>query len=428
MEIIETTQIVKPPLVNVETASQYVDAAFSFLPDNALLRYLIGLALILFLIFALKYAARALDRMAEKFLSKHSFLDKHWMPVIARSKILTDIFFWIGMVFLSSISSAFLQDAYPKVSAVVIRVLNGIVIVSFVLIISSFLNMISDKFSASLKLPIKGIAQAAKILIWVFAALLVIATLANKDPMLLLGGLTALSAIMMLIFKDSILGLTSGFQLLMNDLVRVGDWIVIPSQNADGNVIDIMLTTVRVQNWDNTVVNIPAYNLVANSFTNWRGVFDSGGRRIKRAINIDIKSIRFLNDNDIKRLEKINLIRPYLEQKEEELKTANASLGDAADNYNARRISNIGTFRKYCVEYLKNNPNISKKFTCMVRQLEPTSEGLPLEIYAFSNDTAWVNYEDIQSDIFDHFLSIISLFDLKVYQSLGDNYFQQHTK
>lgn len=425
MEIIETTQIVKPPIIGAETAGQYVGTFFSFLPEHALLRYLIGLALILFLIFVLKYAARALDRMAENFLNKHSFLDKNWLPVIARSKILTDIFFWIGMVFLSGISSAFLQDAYPKVSAVVIRVLNGIVIISFVLVISSLLSMLSDKFSSSLKLPIKGLTQAAKLLLWVFAALLVIATLANKDPMLLLGGLTALSAIMMLIFKDSILGLTSGFQLLMNDLVRVGDWIVIPSQNADGNVIDIMLTTVRVQNWDNTVVNIPAYNLVANSFTNWRGVFDSGGRRIKRAINIDIKSIRFLNDGDIKRLEKINLIRPYLEQKEEELHAANASLGDAADNYNARRISNIGTFRKYCVEYLKNNPNISKKFTCMVRQLAPTSEGLPLEVYAFSNDTAWVNYEDIQSDIFDHLLSIISLFDLKVYQSLGDNYFQQ---
>jgi miniconductance mechanosensitive channel len=406
----------------METVNHHVRTFFSFLPENMLLRYLTGLTLILLLVFLLKYIARLLEHLAERILLTRADVDKHWLPVIARNKLLTNLFFWIGMVFLSSVSSAFLQDYYHKTSAVVIRVLNSIVLVSLTLLISSLLNVLSDKFSAAVKLPIKGLTQAAKIILWILTGLLIISTLANKNPMLLLGGLTALSAIIMLIFKDSILGLTSGFQLLMNDLVRVGDWIEISSQGADGNVIDIMLTTVRVRNWDNTIVNIPAYNLVANSFTNWRGMSESGGRRIKRSINIDVKSIRFLDDKDIKKLEKINILRPYLERKEKEINEANSKLGSAADYYNMRRLSNVGTFRQYCYEYLKANPNISDRFTCMVRQLAPTSEGLPLEIYAFSNDIAWENYESIQADIFDHLLSIIKVFDLKVYQRFGETY------
>ena len=218
-----------------------------------------------------------------------------------------------------------------------------------------------------------------------------------------------------MIFKDAILGLVSGVQLSINDLVRVGDWIAIPSQDVDGTVIDILLTTIRVQNWDNTIVNIPAYNLVANSFTNWRGMQESGARRIKRSINIDLKTIRFLNDEDIEKLSRLNLIKKYLADKKEQI----GKLNKTADEYNRHRLSNIGTFRAYCYEYLKNNPHISDKFTCMVRQLAPTSEGVPLEIYAFSNDTNWEHYEGIQADIFDHFLSIIGLFDLKVYQRIS---------
>jgi miniconductance mechanosensitive channel len=260
-----------------------------------------------------------------------------------------------------------------------------------------------------------------EILFWAVSSLLIIATLINKDPALILGGLTALSAIVMLVFKDSIVGLVAGIQLSFNDLVRVGDWIEIPGQGADGDVIDIMLTTVLVQNWDNTIVSVPAYDLISRAFKNWRGMSESGGRRIKRAINIDLTTVRFLEEEDIKKLKKINLISDYLEKKQEDIRTDNAKLGDKADAYNARRLSNIGTFRRYCYEYLKKNPNISDKFTCMVRQLAPTSEGIPLEIYAFSSNTAWVAYEDIQSDIFDHFLSIISVFGLKVYQRYGDH-------
>jgi miniconductance mechanosensitive channel len=417
----ETTELVHKHL-DTHVVNEQINSFFSFLPDNALLKYIIGLAFIVFLIFVLKYMARGLDKLAGAFLQKNNFIKKGFITIIARNKLFTNIFFWIGMVFLSSISSVLLQGYYPRASALAGRVLNSFVLISLMLAVESLLSVISDKFSTAVKLPVRGIVQAAKVIFWVLTVLLVIATLANKNPMLMLGGLTALSAITMLIFKDSILGLTSGFQLLMNDLIRVGDWIEMPSQGADGNVIDIMLTTVRVQNWDNTIVNIPAYNLVAQSFINWRGMSDSGGRRIKRAINIDIRSICFLNEEDIRKLSKINLIKAYLEDKQKEIKEDNAKLGPEADNYNVRRLSNVGTFRRYCYEYLKQNPHISDKFTCMVRQLAPTSEGLPLEVYAFSNDTAWVNYEGIQADIFDHFLSIISVFGLKVYQRFGDIY------
>ncbi|MDR0645852.1 MAG: mechanosensitive ion channel family protein [Elusimicrobiota bacterium] len=415
-----TAQLSQPHIAGTEIISGKIDRFFDFLPQNDLLRYFIGLAIIIFLIFLLKYIAKLLQNLTEAFLLKRGYINRGWLSIIAKNKLLGNIFFWIGMVFLSSISAAFLQNSYPKTSAVVTRLLNSFVLVSLMLAISSALSALSDKFSSAMKLPIKGITQAAKIVLWILTVLMIIAVLVNKDPMLLLGGLTALSAITMLIFKDSILGLTSGFQLLMNDLIRVGDWIEIPSQGADGNVIDIMLTTVRVQNWDNTIVNVPAYNLVANSFTNWRGMSESGGRRIKRSININVQTIRFLNDDDVKRLEKINLLKDYLTQKKNELKESNAKLGSDADNYNARRLSNIGLFRRYCYEYLKRNPNISDKFTCMVRQLPPTSEGMPLEVYAFSNNINWVDYEGIQSDIFDHFLSIINLFDLKAYQRSSD--------
>ena len=265
-------------------------------------------------------------------------------------------------------------------------------------------------------MPLKGITQAIQVVCWLVSIILMVSIIVNKEPVYLLGGLTALSAILLLIFKDSILGLVSGFQLSLNDLVRVGDWIVIPGQGADGEVVDILLSTVRVKNWDNTIVNVPAYDLVSHSFTNWRAMSESGARRIKRAVNIDIHSIRFLTPEEIEKLKSISLLKDYLARKEKELADYNQKVEHRENIYNTRRLTNIGTFRAYCQEYLKHNKNITQKFTCMVRQLEPTSEGLPLEVYAFSSDTNWVAYEGIQADIFDHLLSIISVFDLKVYE------------
>lgn len=395
----------------------FIEALFPVLPPQ--LKYLIGVALLAVCIGLSKYIAKGLQIAAEKLLEKRAVISKGWLPLMSKHKLLGNIFFAFAVSFTASYLSFFIGEYYPKITSMISRVLSCLGIIMFTLVFCSALSVISDKFSRSIKLPVKGIVQAAKVILWIVAFILMMSVLLNKEPLYFLGGLTALSAVILLIFKDSILGLTSGFQLLLNDLVRVGDWIEIPSQGADGEVVDILLTTIRVRNWDNTIVNVPAYDLIAHSFTNWRGMTESGGRRIKRAINIDMKSIRFLKEEDIEKLKQINLLKDYLAAKEKEIEEINKKRGVKEDNYNARRLSNIGTFRAYCYNYLKQNPNISDKFTCMVRQLAPTTEGLPLEIYAFSSNTNWTDYEGIQADIFDHFLSIIDVFDLRVYQRYG---------
>ena len=374
--------------------------------------------LFLFLIlsvFIFKYAANLIEFALSKGLQIKKISGKAWLSLGVKNKFFSAFLFAVFVAFLPPLAKETLGQYHAKLAVACVRLFAALSTVAIMVAISNFLDVLVDKFQRSIKLPLKGMVQALKIVAWIVTIILVLSVLLNKEPIYFLGGLTALSAILLLIFKDAILGLVSGVQLSINDLVRVGDWIAIPSQEVDGTVIDILLTTIRVQNWDNTIVNIPAYNLVANSFTNWRGMQESGARRIKRAINIDVKTIRFLTDEDIEKLSRLNLLKKYLADKTEKMNKLNKT----ADEYNRHRLSNIGTFRAYCYQYLKNNPHISDKFTCMVRQLAPTSEGVPLEIYAFSNDTNWENYEGIQADIFDHFLSIIGLFDLKVYQRIS---------
>ncbi len=379
-------------------------------------RITIGILLLILLIFIFKYISTFLEYIFSKCLQMKKVSNKSWLSLGVKHKFFSSFIFAFFIASLAGLPADILGQTYEKLATVIKRVLAAFSTVTIMIAISALLDIIVDKYQRSIKLPVKGIVQAVKIIIWLIMLILILSILLDREPLYFLGGLTALSAVILLVFKDAILGLVSGLQLSMNDLVRVGDWIAIPGQEADGTVIDILLSTIRIQNWDNTIVNIPAYNLVSNSFINWRGMQDSGGRRIKRAINIDVKTIRFLNDEDIDKLSHLNLLKNYLARKKEKM----AALNENADEYNRHRLSNIGTFRAYCYEYLKNNPHISDKFTCMVRQLAPTAEGVPLEVYAFSNDTNWENYEGIQADIFDHFLSIIGLFDLKVYQRISD--------
>ena len=384
--------------------------------ENVLARYIIGVGAIILVVVFLKYLARTLQWLTEKFLNKRQIIGRGWISLIIKHKVLDHFFFALGLCFLVGVNDFFLSAEFPKFTTFLLRILNIIIIAKFTLLITACLSVFGEKYSRSVKMPLKGITQAIQVVCWLVSIILMVSIIVNKEPVYLLGGLTALSAILLLIFKDSILGLVSGFQLSLNDLVRVGDWIVIPGQGADGEVVDILLSTVRVKNWDNTIVNVPAYDLVSHSFTNWRAMSESGARRIKRAVNIDIHSIRFLTPEEIEKLKSISLLKDYLARKEKELADYNQKVEHRENIYNTRRLTNIGTFRAYCQEYLKHNKNITQKFTCMVRQLEPTSEGLPLEVYAFSSDTNWVAYEGIQADIFDHLLSIISVFDLKVYE------------
>ncbi len=294
------------------------------------------------------------------------------------------------------------------------------IILSFALALSAMLtvgNQLYDRRPDSATRPIKGYIQVVKILIFAAAAILVIATLMEQSPLLLLSGLGALAAVLMLVFKDTILSLVASVQLASNDMLRVGDWIEMPQLSADGDVIDIALHTVKVQNWDKTITTIPTHRLIAESFKNWRGMSESGGRRIKRSLAIDQTSIRFLEPDQWSTLRRFALIHDYLDSKQSEIDEWNSGLGEAGrDPVNARRVTNIGTFRAYAIAYLRAHGRIAQDMTMIVRQLQPTPHGLPLEIYCFTNTTAWAAYEGIQSDIFDHLIAILPEFGLRLFQ------------
>ena len=291
-------------------------------------------------------------------------------------------------------------------------------IIVFVLIIFSIINTISDHYE-SLKYaktkPIKGLVQFIKIFIYIVCTLLIIAFLLHTKVSKILIGLGTISAVLMLVFQDTIKGFVGGIQLSVNDMLRIGDWIVMG--NADGNVLEINLTTVKVQNWDNTITTIPTYSLVSNPFTNWRGMSESGGRRISRSLNIDLNTIRFCTPEMIEKYKTYSLITDFIEKREEEIVEYNkANRIDTSCIINGRQQTNLGIYRAYLTAYLKNNPKLNHNMTMMARQLQPTEFGVPIQIYTFSIVKDWVEYEKIQSDIFDHILAATEMFDLKVYQ------------
>ena len=249
-----------------------------------------------------------------------------------------------------------------------------------------------------------------------------ISILIDESPLLLLSGLGAMAAVLLLVFKDTILSLVASVQLSSNDMLRVGDWIEMPGMHADGDVIDIALHTVKIQNFDKTITTIPTHKLISESYRNWRGMSESGGRRIKRSISIDQNMIRFLTEDEVKDLSRFRVLREYLAQKEQEIAEWNeGELGEESNSINARRLTNIGTLRAYIIGYLKNHPMISGEFTLLVRQLPPGPTGLPIEIYCFTATTNWGEFESIMADIFDHLLAILPEFDLKVFQEPSGN-------
>jgi miniconductance mechanosensitive channel len=273
--------------------------------------------------------------------------------------------------------------------------------------------------------PIKGYIQAIKIVIWAVGVVIAFAALTGQNPLILLSGTAALSAVLLLVFRDTILSFVASLQISSYDMMKEGDWIEMPQYGADGDVVDIGLHAIKVQNWDKTITTIPTHKLLEDSFKNWRSMSLSGGRRIKRALHIDMNSVRFLDDADSARFEKFVLLEDYMRQKKEELEEYNAAhVGNTTLVANARRMTNLGTFRAYIVRYLRDHPKMHQQMTLMVRQLNPTPQGLPLEIYVFSNDVNWENYEGIQSDIFDHIIAILPEFGLRVYQQPSGSDFE----
>ena len=288
------------------------------------------------------------------------------------------------------------------------------------LVLDGLLNATVDIVRASRfgrGVPLTSFAQVAKLVLYGVVVIVALSVVIGQSPALLFSGLGAMTAVLMLIFKDAILGFVAGIQLSANKMVTPGDWIEMPKYGADGDVMEVALTTVKVQNFDKTITTIPTYALISESFKNWRGMSESGGRRIKRAIIIDMSSIRFCDDAMLERLSRIHYMADYLEEKRREIEAWTVGHeGEPATSLHPRRLTNIGTFRAYIVAYLRHHPKIHPKLTFLVRQLAPSEHGLPIEIYVFSTDQNWITYEGIQSDIFDHLLAVVSQFDLRVYQ------------
>jgi miniconductance mechanosensitive channel len=294
-------------------------------------------------------------------------------------------------------------------------------IIISLLVINSILlsfNEIYKSLPVAKNRPIKGYVQVVQILLYSIAIILIISILRGKPATGLLASLGAMAAVLILVFKDTILGFVASIQLSANKMVQIGDWISMPKHNADGTVTEITLNTVKVQNWDRTISTIPTYALVSDSFGNWRGMEESGGRRIKRHISIDMKSVKFCTPEMLTRFKKINSLKEYIEKTENEIEKFNEE--NNIDNeivVNGRRMTNLGTFRKYLEAYLRNHPMIHNDMTFLVRQLQPTEKGIPLEIYVFGKDQRWGYYESIQADIFDHILAVIPEFDLRIFQN-----------
>jgi len=292
-------------------------------------------------------------------------------------------------------------------------------------LISSLLDTIDDIYRTkpvSRVRPIKGFLQVVKIISYIIIAILIIATLIGQSPVILLSSIGALAAVFSFVFKDSILGFIAGIQLTSNDMLRIGDWIEMSRYGADGNVIDITLNTVKVQNFDKTIVTIPAYALISDSFKNWRGMQQFGGRRIKRCFYIDVNSICFCTPEMIEKFKKVHYLEKYIIEKEKEIEEYNRQNNiDTSLVINGRRMTNIGTFRAYLQNYINNHPGIDKEKTLMVRQLSPGEHGIPMEIYAFTKDTLWENYERVQSDIFDHIFAVAGEFGIRIFQNPSGN-------
>lgn len=354
---------------------------------------------------------RIIDKIASRYFSKsHEALSK---PLASRlANIVPVIVIAAG------------ANLTPNLPEILVRVVNNVSLACIALTLAiavshliDYMNLAYMQKKDSSKKPIKGYLQVVKLAIYIITAVIIISSLIDKNPLILLSGLGAMAAVLMLIFQDTILSLVASIQIGASGIVRIGDWIEMPQVNADGDVVDIALHTVTVQNWDKTYTVFPTKKLVSEAFKNWRGMQESGGRRIKRSLYLDQTSVRFLEEDEIAALHRFMVLDEYLDKKAAELKAWNEQLlQQGRDPINARRVTNIGTFRAYVNHYLRQHPRIHQGMTILVRQMQPGATGLPLEIYCFTNTTAWLAYEDIQSDIFDHLLAILPRFGLRVFQ------------
>lgn len=375
------------------------------------------------IVFVLVLAIGILLMYAARFIIKKTIYrailktESKYDDQIINNKVLMRLCLMIPAVLIMKSFTAILPD-FPNVQHFVLNSCIIYVIVVITMVLFSMVNAGSDIYNmhqtAKMK-PMTGVVQTIKIILIIFCVLLIISFLMGKKVSSVIIGLGTMSAVLLLIFQNTILGFVGSIQLTVNDMLRIGDWIVMGQ--ADGTVTEINLTTVKVQNFDNTITTIPTSSMVTNQFTNWRGMTESDGRRIKRSLTIDTKSVKFCTQEMLERFKQIERLHPYLENKCEDIAEYNKSNNiDTSNIINGRQQTNLGVYRAYITAYLRSNPNINQHMTEMVRQLQPTEFGIPLEVYAFSNEKDWIRYEEIQSDIFDHIIAAAPLFELKIYQ------------
>ncbi|ROM71417.1 mechanosensitive ion channel protein MscS [Pseudomonas brassicacearum] len=387
------------------------------LDQHPLLHSSLALMLLLVIALVLGRVARYLILHAAKLLGRQPSL--HWINDLRQNKV----FHRLAQM-TPSLIIQFGLHLVPELSKTSLIFLGNVAlaftILFMVLSLSALLSALLDVYARTEHArtrSIKGYVQLTKMVLYVFGAIIIVATLIDRSPLLLLSGLGAMSAVILLVYKDTLLSFVASVQLTSNDMLRVGDWIEMPQVGADGDVVDITLHTVKVQNFDKTIVSIPTWRLMSESFKNWRGMQQSGGRRIKRSLFIDASGVRFLHDEEEQRLTQVRLLTDYIGRKQAELKAWNEAQGNvAAMSANRRRMTNLGTFRAYALAYLKSHPEIQPNMTCMVRQLQTTAQGIPLEIYCFTRTTVWADYERIQGDIFDYLLAVMPEFGLSLYQ------------
>ncbi|PTX01397.1 mechanosensitive ion channel protein MscS [Achromobacter mucicolens] len=387
------------------------------MPREIWAQTLIGIgALILTALFVQWVVARVVLLLAHRLLVVSGHGD--WDKALQRRRAYQNL--WYAVPFAVVSMGIDLVPHAERVVTIVGRLAHAGAWICVFVAFSGVLSAWQDTYSATTRAQtrsIKGYIQIGKLILMAVCTVLVLSILIDRSPLWMISGLGALSAVLLLVFKDTLLSLVASTQLTSNDMLRIGDWIEMPQCNADGFVKDIALHTVKVQNWDNTVTTVPTYKLFSESYRNYRHMFESGGRRIKRTIRIDAASVRFLTDDEAQRLMKFRLLHDYLQSKTQDIVQANQTLGELASvPANRRRLTNIGTLRAYALAYLKQNPEIRQDMAMMVRMMEPTSEGIPVEVYCFTAVTAWVEYERIQGDVFDHLLAILPELGLRLYQ------------
>ena len=379
----------------------------------------IAFALVLVLAFAAdficrKVLLRAIARLVQKTKAT-------WDDILFDRRVMVYLSHMVAPVVIYLL----LPVAFAQTDSVTLNFIRRLcfiyIIFSFLFFINAFLKAAYTVYSAKESMrdrPLKGLLQTLQVSLWLIGIIVIVAELLGKSPYSLLAGLGASAAVLMLVFKDSIMGFVSGVQLSANDMLKVGDWITMPKYGADGTVIEVTLNTVKVRNWDNTITTIPPYLLVSDSFQNWRGMRESGGRRVKRSINIDMTSVRFCTPEMLEKYRKIQLLKDYIDRTEAVVEAYNEENGiDNEVLVNGRRQTNLGVFRAYLTAYLKSLPVVNKELNCMVRHLQPTDHGLPVELYFFSTIKDWIPYEGVQADVFDHVLAIIPEFGLRVFKS-----------